>query len=272
MEQQQPTSASLDAQGSSRGSPVQDEQLIGLDLNKPQNASLFLAVSEVFGPTFQGEGRSVGRRCVFLRLGGCNLKCSWCDTAYTWDWARYDPKAEVRRLSVGVVIDELDALTFRQPDPTLLVVSGGEPMLQQRALKILLDSTIYRDVEIETNGTVALNPDWMSGVFGVKFNISPKLAHSGNGVTYRTSVLKEYIQTYECTFKFVVREVGDLNEVDWVVDKAGVHQNAVYIMAEGVDPGVVRNRMVELAPHVIARGWNMTPRMHINLWGDKRGR
>ena len=64
----------------------------------PSKASL--AVSEIFGPTLQGEGPSSGRRAMFLRLAGCNLSCSWCDTAYTWDWSRYDKKAEVTMMQV----------------------------------------------------------------------------------------------------------------------------------------------------------------------------
>ena len=59
-----------------------------------------LVVSEVFGPTFQGEGPSSGQRAMFVRLGRCNLDCAFCDTAYTWDWTRYDPDAELRRRSV----------------------------------------------------------------------------------------------------------------------------------------------------------------------------
>ena len=69
-----------------------------------------LVVNEVFGPTVQGEGPSAGRRCGFVRLGRCNQACTWCDTAYTWDWARYDPAVELHELSVEEVLARLDEM------------------------------------------------------------------------------------------------------------------------------------------------------------------
>src|SRR5262245_52198924 len=66
-----------------------------------------LVVSEVFGPTWQGEGPSIGRRCGFVRLGRCNLACTWCDTPYTWDWERYDPAKELHRRLVTEVVADL---------------------------------------------------------------------------------------------------------------------------------------------------------------------
>src|SRR3954451_18718764 len=92
-----------------------------------------LVVSEVFGPTFQGEGRSLGRRCGFVRLGRCNLACTWCDTKYTWDWSQYDPSVELRRRTVDEVVADLAAM-----DVPMVVITGGEPLLQQRAMAALV--------------------------------------------------------------------------------------------------------------------------------------
>src|ERR1700737_3534692 len=94
-----------------------------------------LRVSEVFGPTFQGEGPSAGQLAAFLRLSRCNLNCTWCDTPYTWDARRFDLEAETRRLSAAEAVDRLRAI--RTP---LIVVTGGEPLVQQAALGPVLES------------------------------------------------------------------------------------------------------------------------------------
>ncbi|MDP9441218.1 MAG: 7-carboxy-7-deazaguanine synthase QueE, partial [Actinomycetota bacterium] len=88
-----------------------------------------LVVSEVFGPTFQGEGPSIGRRAGFVRLGRCNLACTFCDTPYTWRWEDHDPAAELTRRNVAGVVADLEGMGVE-----LVVVTGGEPLLQQRHL------------------------------------------------------------------------------------------------------------------------------------------
>src|SRR5687768_9454687 len=92
-----------------------------------------LVVSEVFGPTWQGEGPSLGRRAGFVRLGRCNLACSWCDTPYTWDWDRFDPAVELTRMSVDAIADRIASM-----EVPLVVITGGEPLLQQSHLAPLL--------------------------------------------------------------------------------------------------------------------------------------
>jgi organic radical activating enzyme len=99
-----------------------------------------LVISEVFGPTLQGEGPSAGRPAGFVRLGRCNLACDWCDTKYTWDWENYDPQEELHTEQVATVLEQLDAMGVG-----MLVVTGGEPLLQQRNLPPLLHEVKARD-------------------------------------------------------------------------------------------------------------------------------
>lgn len=224
-----------------------------------------LVVSEVFGPTLQGEGPSAGRPAAFVRLGRCNLACRWCDTPYTWDWERYDPAEELRTMEVAELLASLDAI-----GAPLLVVTGGEPLLQQRHLPPLLEGARRRGwrVEIETGGTLA--PSLPDGLVD-QFNVSPKLANSGMalGRRYRPDVLRAFQAGGRAVFKFVVVEPSDLAEVDGIVTECGLER--VWVMPEGTDAPTVLARMQELAPHVLARRWSLTPRLHVLVWGDRRG-
>jgi len=118
--------------------------------------AMLLNVNEVFGPTVQGEGPHAGRRATFLRMAGCNLACSWCDTAYSWDWSRYERDRETHPTSP---VDVAEDIARRGAD--LLVITGGEPMLQQpglaRLLPILRSGWGSGQVDVETNGTIVPN-------------------------------------------------------------------------------------------------------------------
>lgn len=230
-----------------------------------------LSVSEIFGPTIQGEGPSAGQRCGFVRLGLCNLNCSWCDTPYTWDWKGqngtvYDRESELTRLTVTEIVSAV-----RRMNVPLVVVSGGEPLVQRIALRDLVEALhelpTVRSIEVETNGT--LDPcdlgDWVS------WNVSPKLAHSG---TKRALALTDYLPAYigrNNIFKFVVTDDLDLLEVATIVERYNIPRDLVWIMPEGRDLVTLNNRMAELAPEVIALGWNLTGRMQIQAFGDTRG-
>jgi 7-carboxy-7-deazaguanine synthase len=226
-----------------------------------------LVVSEVFGPTFQGEGPSVGRRAGFVRLGRCNLDCTFCDTAYTWDWERYDPTVELRHEAVAAVVAELEAMALE-----LVVVTGGEPLLQQRSLVPLAEQCRARGwaVEVETNGTRIPEPRLVGLV--TQWNVSPKLANSGVALAdrIRPEVLAAFQATGRAVFKFVVASEDDLDEVAAVVE--GHALAPVWVMPEGADPATVLERSRRLADPVLLRGWNLTPRLHVLLWGDQRGR
>ncbi|ARP73799.1 7-carboxy-7-deazaguanine synthase QueE [Streptomyces pluripotens] len=232
-----------------------------------------LVVNEIFGPTVQGEGRSMGRRCAFLRLGGCNLSCTWCDTPYTWDWTgagdsgvAYDPRKELHRRSVREVAEELLAFGVG-----LIVISGGEPLGQQNRLIPLVELLTARglEIEIETNGTHAPDPALVAAK--VRFNVSPKLAHSGDSVERRIvpSALRSLAVTEGTTFKFVCRNTDDLDEVGALVEEFTL--GSVWIMPKGQTGAEISRHMAGLADAVIARGWNLTTRLHTLLWGDTRG-
>ncbi|MEA3077147.1 MAG: 7-carboxy-7-deazaguanine synthase [Actinomycetota bacterium] len=223
-----------------------------------------LVVSEVFGPTFQGEGPSIGRRAGFVRLGRCNLACTFCDTPYTWDWANHDPAVELHQRAVDDVAEQLLAM-----DVPLVVITGGEPLLQQRHLPPLLDALNGIDVEVETAGTIAPTDEVASLV--TRFNVSPKLANSGNPADrrYKPDVLHAFQATGKAVFKFVVAAEADFDEVDAIVADNALTD--IWVMPEGTDAATVVRRTAALAEPTKARGWNLTTRLHVLVWGNERG-
>src|SRR5690242_19361171 len=104
-----------------------------------------MLVSEIFA-SIQGEGVSAGVPSVFVRLAECNLKCEWCDTKYTWDWEHHDRAAEVHELDESEVLARIGAASN-------VVVTGGEPLLQQEALARVVGKLDAR-IEVETSGTI----------------------------------------------------------------------------------------------------------------------
>jgi 7-cyano-7-deazaguanosine (preQ0) biosynthesis protein QueE len=227
-----------------------------------------LVVSEVFGPTWQGEGASLGRRAGFVRLGRCGLACTFCDTPYTWRWDDHDPAVELTTRPVDEILDEVLAM-----DVPLVVVTGGEPLLQQSHLPALLRPlrAAGKDVEIETAGVLA--PDAAVVELVTRFNVSPKLANSGNDLDrrYKPDVLRAFHATGRATFKFVAVDDHDLDEIQAMVDECGLDPRDVWVMPEGTDAATVVDRSRALVDPVLARGWNLTTRLHVLLWGDRRG-
>jgi 7-cyano-7-deazaguanosine (preQ0) biosynthesis protein QueE len=225
-----------------------------------------LVVSEVFGPTWQGEGPSLGRRAGFVRLGRCNLACTFCDTPYTWRWTDHDPAVELRTAAVDDIVTELLLM-----DVPLVVVTGGEPLLQQSHLPPLLRPLRDRgiEIEIETAGTLTPTDELLALV--TRFNVSPKLANSGNDLDRRLKpdVLRALESTGRATFKFVAVDPHDLDEIQGIVDDHGLSD--VWVMPEGTDADTIVRRSRELIEPVLERGWNLTTRLHVLLWGDRRG-
>ena len=229
-----------------------------------------LIVAECFGiekPTFQGEGPSCGYPALFIRLSRCNLTCSRCDTKYTWDWARFDPRKESTRRSVA------DLVAWATSSPVeLVVITGGEPLLQQKRLVPLVEQLLAagKRVEFETNGTITPAPELV--VDGVRFNVSPKITSFGmdESKSVVPTTLKAFVASGRATFKFVASSVADL---DRIAELADVHRLApVWVMPEGTTADVITATTRVLADAVAARRWRFTTRLHVLAFADARGR
>lgn len=227
-----------------------------------------LLVAEMF-TTVQGEGPSSGRQAVFVRLSRCNLSCPSCDTPFTWDTSRYDLRAETRPLRGEQIV----TWVLAQP-ASLVVITGGEPLLQQELLLPVVASLTDagRQVEIETNGTIAPTAD-LARLVGA-FNVSPKLstfaAVTDAGRRINPLALTALMATGRAMFKFVAHDTADLAEVDQLCTEYGL--NPVWVMPEGTSPERVVAVSQAIADDVIRRGWNLSSRLHVLCWGDQRGR
>lgn len=226
-----------------------------------------LVISEIFGPTVQGEGPDIGKRCAFVRLGRCNLSCQWCDTPYSWDWSRFDPSTELSEHSVNAIVARVATMAV-----DTVVLTGGEPLLQQRRLVPLIHAfrRLKWKTHVETAGTMAWDAD---PKLVDRWVVSPKLANSGMSARRRLryDVLGRFADA-GASFKFVVVEASDLDEVEHIVGRVGIAPAAVWIMPEGIKPRAVAERTAKIADDVIAHGWNLTTRLHVLAWGDTRGK
>ncbi|MDX3098995.1 7-carboxy-7-deazaguanine synthase QueE [Streptomyces sp. ME19-03-3] len=229
-----------------------------------------LIVSECFGievPTFQGEGPSCGHPALFIRLSRCNLTCTKCDTKYTWDWKQFDPRKE----STKWTVEEL--VTWATSSPVeLIVITGGEPLLQQARLVPLVGQLLAagKRVEFETNGTIAPVPELV--VDGVRFNVSPKIASFGIDETKSLvpAELEAFVASERAAFKFVASSVADLDRIAMLVD---AHRLApVWVMPEGTTADAITATTRALADAVAARRWHFTIRLHVLAFADARGR
>lgn len=231
---------------------------------------------EIFA-SLQGEGPSQGKPCAFVRLSRCNLACVWCDTAYTWRFTgdnrphrsgeTHDRKANQVTLAEEDIARRIAALG--QPR---LVVTGGEPLLQGAALARML-ALLPEDiaVEVETNGTVA-PPPALDGLVD-RYNVSPKLAHSGNPAELALvpERLADWAGEPRAAFKFVVAEPADIAEVLALAERFAIPRERVWLMAEGADSATLRAREAWLAQLCLEHRLTLSGRLHIELYGDTRG-
>lgn len=223
-----------------------------------------LRIAEVFY-SVQGEGRLTGVPSVFVRTSGCNLRCSWCDTPYT-SWF---PEG-VDRDPVSLA-EEVASHRARH-----VVVTGGEPMIAPGMVdltQLLRDRGLH--ITIETAGTVyrPVACDLMS--------ISPKLANSTpedprwrtvhERTRHRPEVLTRLLAEFDYQLKFVVTAPGDLVEIQAVVSEAGADRERVLLMPEGRSAGAIRERALWLVPLCLEHGYRYSPRVQVDIWGDRRG-
>jgi 7-carboxy-7-deazaguanine synthase len=223
-----------------------------------------LKIAEIFY-SVQGEGSLVGVPSVFVRTSGCNLRCSWCDTPY----ASWNPEGE--ELSVEEIADRV----CRYRSARHVVLTGGEPMIMPGIVEL---SSMLRDrgmhITVETAGTV------FTPVVCDLMSISPKLSNSTPEGSFRNQherlriqpdVLSRLTREYDYQLKFVIANKADLEEVQSLVATLSAPATKVILMPEGISVEELSARGAWIAELCKAHGYRFSPRLHVYLYGNRRG-
>ena len=228
-----------------------------------------MLISEIFY-SVQGEGSLVGVPSVFVRTSGCNLRCRWCDTPY----ASWNPE--------GAEMTPEQILAEVEKHPTrFVVVTGGEPMIAKDMPRLLsMLRAAGKHLTIETAGTIE-----PLGVPCDLASISPKLMNSTpgpeagawvarhDGTRLQPEVLRAWCSAYPFQLKFVISSREDLDEAERVVASIGIPiaPEHVLLMPEGTSLEQLRSRQQMLVEACKSKGYRYSPRLHIELFGNKRG-
>jgi 7-carboxy-7-deazaguanine synthase len=224
-------------------------------------------VSEVFY-SIQGEGILVGTPSVFVRTSGCNLRCVWCDTAYT-SWT-----PEGAEWSIEAILGEV-----RRYPARYAVVTGGEPMIAPEIGELTEGLRgLGLHITMETAGTV------FAPVACDLMSISPKLANSTpwerdggrwarqhERLRIQPEVLRRLMGAYDYQLKVVIARPEDLEEVQTLIEQTGAVREKVVLMPEGTEADVLRERGLWLVEIAKREGFRFSPRLHIELYGNRRG-
>ncbi|HEV7869247.1 MAG TPA: 7-carboxy-7-deazaguanine synthase QueE [Chthoniobacteraceae bacterium] len=230
-----------------------------------------MRIAEIFH-SIQGEGELTGVPSVFVRTSGCNLRCTWCDTKY----ASWTPEGE------QVETDEVLRRTLAFPAQHA-VLTGGEPMLAKDLPALargLRDAGWH--ITIETAGTIP--PD---GIACDLASISPKLSNSTpqageiaenwrerhEALRLQPAVLREWIDRYPFQLKFVVESGADLDEIDALLREIDrpIRAAKILLMPQGIDVATLQGRDETLVDLCLRRGFRYCQRLHVSLFGNRRG-
>jgi 7-carboxy-7-deazaguanine synthase len=231
-----------------------------------------MRISEIFY-SVQGEGSLTGVPSVFVRTSGCNLRCAWCDTPYA-SWSPEGPEMSLDEISAAVAIHPASHV----------VITGGEPMIAKGMSELI--SRLQgqgKHVTVETAGTIP--PE---GLRVELASLSPKLANSTPSLEkagaawiqrheqtrLQPEVLRAWIeQSVDYQLKFVISSEADLAEAQSVLASIGlvVPPAKVLLMPEGISLEAMRARYPLLIGACLSHGYRLSPRLHIELFGNKRG-
>src|SRR5215470_2594838 len=225
-------------------------------------------ISEIFY-SIQGEGRLLGMPSVFIRTSGCNLRCVWCDTPYT-SW-----KPEGKDWSIERILHQIEDYPSRH-----VVITGGEPLLAPgiEALTYQLKKR-GAHITIETAATIFKNVACDLASMSPKLsNSTPwkkergKFAKTHDSHRLNCAVIQKFMESHDYQLKFVVDAKPDFAEIQELLGNLGnVDPNRVLIMAQGTTRKELRAKARWIVEFCKEAGFGYTPRLHIELFGNRPG-
>ena len=232
-----------------------------------------LRIAEIFGPTIQGEGSLIGEPTVFVRAGGCDYRCSWCDSLHAVD-------SEYRKEWLPMSSEEVWAKVKHLSGdvPLVISLSGGNPAIQDFSELIALGKAEGYRFACETQGSVAR--EWFQDLDSLV--LSPKPPSSGETVDW--DVFEKCVLA-AANGPNVVMKIVIFDDVDyaWAKEAASRFPDLPLYLQPGnsqVDPETpvplenVTDRLLWLVEKATADKWyrpRMLPQLHVLLWGNKRG-
>ncbi|MBU6171179.1 MAG: 7-carboxy-7-deazaguanine synthase QueE [Verrucomicrobia bacterium] len=235
--------------------------------------------------TLQGEGPSAGLPAVFIRASRCNLHCVWCDTDHTWNfegtpwphekdatpgYGKHRKSETTIELTPAAAADLI--LSYHC---SRVVITGGEPLLQENDFLEMITHIRAQQpdcvFEVETNGTRTPSPAFAQAVD--QFNVSPKLSNSGVKAPLRLvpDTLRFFASSPKAWFKFVIASMADLDEVLALQNGFSILAARILLMPEGRNSAELDTTAANIAELCRSHGFRFCDRLHIRLWGDKRG-
>jgi 7-carboxy-7-deazaguanine synthase len=234
-----------------------------------------IRISEIFGPTIQGEGTLIGQPTIFVRTGGCDYRCDWCDTLHAVD---SEFRHTWKPMTAEYIFAEVEKLSGNKP--LMISLSGGNPAIQP--LKPLIDLGHAKNYTfaLETQGSIAA--DWFEDLDVLTLSPKPPSSKMTTDWSAFDACLTAAQNKPDIAMKIVIKDDADY---DYARDAATRYPHLpLYLQPVNhtpskdetakVDIDGIMTRMRWLVDKIAADQWydaRLLPQLHVLMWGNLKG-